>query len=95
MTFQPEINEKSRRLAERRYQHRDDADDDNSNRDYDSVEEKRSTEDVGTRLMHEARVQMQKKFKLVEDREREVSEQFQDPKPCKGSDDIIRRNSTL
>ena len=83
MTFQPEICERSRKLAERRQRGRGD-----------SAEEEYS-KDVGTRLLQAAHGQMERKFKLVEDREREMSEQFSDPKPCKGSDDIIRRNAHL
>lgn len=94
LTFQPEINDKSRKLAVKRLDRMkgdDEGEYGQSDCDMSSAHERISGYDVGSRLMQEAREQLQRKFNLIEEREREVSEQFKNPKPCKGSDEILRK----
>mmetsp|Transcript_21076 Transcript_21076/g.30447 ORF Transcript_21076/g.30447 Transcript_21076/m.30447 type:complete len:632 (+) Transcript_21076:2-1897(+) len=64
------------------------------------VEDKRKMEDsdsvdVGSRLMGEARAQQERRYKLLEEREKEMAQGTKDPKPCRGSSSILQNNPAL
>lgn len=83
LTFAPDVDKKSRQLADKRI-----------NESY-AGDLGLLNASVETRLMREGRAAMARKQELKQSRERELSEQMQQAKASKGSDIIVKSNQLL
>jgi hypothetical protein len=50
---------------------------------------------VGMRLLEEGKKQLQRKYQLIAEREKEMANQVKMPKPCKGSEQLLNENPQL
>ena len=84
LTHNPNINDKSRKIVDKSRQ--DDAP------EISGVE---NSYDVGSRLMNEARNQLNRKYRLIEEREKELANQVKTPELCKGSQKYVSNNPKI
>ena len=86
LTLNPEINDKSRRMVDK-CRHLDASSEEHSN--------PLDPTDVGTRLMNEARNQLNRKYRLIEERERELASNVKNPALCRGSQRYVTNNPNI
>jgi hypothetical protein len=104
ITFRPKIDEKSAQmiLEKRLKQSRDAPSEGKSNEEphrflgqHSRGEDGGGGDDVGRRLLDEGRKQLLRKHQLLAERERELANQMKEPKPCKGSQEILEQNPAV
>ena len=84
LTRNPAINDKSRDMVTKRRSQADSTDLAQS-----------ETRDVGSRLMNEARNQLNRKYRLIEERERELASKVKNPALCRGSQRYVSNNPNI
>jgi hypothetical protein len=86
LTHNPEINDKSRRMVDK--SRKQDDSEEPASRSQDAT-------DVGTRLMNEARHRLNRKYRLIEERERELASDVKTPALCRGSQRYVTQNPDI